>query len=193
MGDLRPGQKVTISYQNAQGVLAADRVEQVPLRYTGMVTAIDPNEHKMMLQTSWDRDRKLSLSDTCGVVLRDQQAGAVTDIKPGDHVTVVYETPSGWDTVRQIAQTSASFTGSLTAIDLRARTVSAKDVFGVKQFNLAKDCAIVMDGRIDAPLLNLRPGERLTFNYDDVNGVNVANRIAPAQGAHESNTAQANQ
>jgi hypothetical protein len=49
-----------------------------------------------------------------------------------------------------------------------------------------------MDGRIDAPLMDLRPGQRLTINYDEVNGVNVANRIAPAEGSHEATTAQAN-
>jgi hypothetical protein len=41
-------------------------------------------------------------------------------------------------------------------------------------------------------LMNLRPGQRLTINYDEVNGVDVANRIAPAEAAHESTTAQAN-
>ncbi len=35
MNDLRPGEKVTVSYQDANGVLIADRVEQQPMRYDG--------------------------------------------------------------------------------------------------------------------------------------------------------------
>ena len=29
---------------------------------------------------------------------------------------------------------------------------------------------------------DLRPGEKLTFSYDEINGVNVANRIATVGG-----------
>jgi hypothetical protein len=65
-------------------------------------------------------------------------------------------------------------------------------LFGVKQFNLADNCSIVLDGRTDAPFIKLRLGQRLTINYDDVNGVNVANRIGPAEAAREAATAQAN-
>lgn len=39
--DLRPGEKVTVNYQNADGVLVADRIEQQPMCYEGMVKAID--------------------------------------------------------------------------------------------------------------------------------------------------------
>ena len=42
--DLRPGEKVTVSYQDSHGVLIADRVEQQPMRFEGMVTAIDPGQ-----------------------------------------------------------------------------------------------------------------------------------------------------
>src|SRR5271170_5776977 len=41
--DLRPGEKVTVNYQNADGVLVADRIEQQRMCYDGMVKAIDPN------------------------------------------------------------------------------------------------------------------------------------------------------
>jgi len=192
MTDLRPGEKVKVGYLDAQGVLAADRVEQIPLDYQGMVKSLDTNQNYLVLQSSMGRERKLTLADNCRIMLRDNASGQISDIQPGDHVTVVYEEPSGSEIARQITQSSQSFTGSLTAIDLNARTVSAKDVFGVKQFNLAKDCAIVINGQTDAPLMDLRPGERLMFNYDEINGVNVANRIAPAPNSREATTAQAN-
>ena len=78
----------------------------------------------------------------------------------------------------------------LVAIDLQNRTISAKGSSGVKQFSLAGNCAIVMYGKTDAPLANVRPDERLTINYNEINGVNVANRVAPIESA-ESTAAQA--
>jgi len=189
--DLRPGQKVTVGYQDAHGVYAADRVEQEAMRFHSVVKAIDPAQRELVLR-HWDRDTKFVLADDCSVLLHDQKNGELANIKPGDHVTVVYESPSGPDIVRQIAQTSVSFTGSIVAIDLPHRAISVEGAFGAKQFSLANDCSIVMDGTIEAPMMDLHPGQRLNIHYDEVNGVNVANRIAPAGNAREATTAQVN-
>lgn len=189
--DLRPGQKVIVGYRDVDGVMAADRVEQVAMRHTGIVKVMEPESRRLVLRI-WERDNTFVLAADCKVVLHDKDDAAPADIKPGDHVTVVYETPYGGDVVRQIAQTSVRFTGSVVAIDLPHRLVSADGLFGVKQFNLADNCSIVMDGRINASMTSLRPGARLTFSYDEVNGVNVANRIAPAESEHMAATAQAN-
>src|SRR5208282_4283724 len=177
--DLRPGQKVTIGYRDVHGVLAADRIEQEAMRYRGIVKVMDPARRQLVLR-SWNREKTFRLAEDCKVILHDQQNSALASIKPGDHAMVVYESPSVPDVVRQIAQASVSFTGSVVAIDVPHRPVSAEGAFGVKHFSLVDDCSIVMNGRTDAPLMSLRPGERLTINYDEVNGVNVANRIAPA-------------
>jgi Cu/Ag efflux protein CusF len=191
INDLRPGEKVTIGYQDVHGVFAADRVVQEPMRFHGVVKAIDPAQRQLVLR-HWDHDRTFTLAENCKVILHEQNKAGLANIKLGDHVTVVYETPGGPEVVRQIAQTSVSFTGSVVAIDLPHRTVTVEDVLGTKQFSLANDCSIVMDNTLDAPMTDLRPGERLTINYDEVNGVNVANRIAPAEGARQAMTAQAN-
>ena len=55
---------------------------------------------------------------------------------------------------------------------------------------LADNCAIVLNGKTDGKLSQLRPDERLLFNYDTINGVNVVNRIAPApvEEQHDSLT-----
>ena len=52
------------------------------------------------------------------MVLLHQRSGVIKDIRPGDHVTVTFETPGDKPTAREIAQTSMEFTGELTAIDL---------------------------------------------------------------------------
>jgi Cu/Ag efflux protein CusF len=179
LGDLRPGQRVTVGYQDANGVLVADRVTQEPLRETGMVKAIDPAAHTLTLHVGI-MDKTCQLPADCVVTLRGGKSGTPAAIQTGDHVTVTYETPNGEPTAREIAQTSAMFTGDLTAIDLEQKTLKAKAAFTTKKFNVGDGCAIVANGKPDGKLTDLRPGENLTFNYDVVNGVNIVNRIAPA-------------
>lgn len=187
--DLRPGQKVTVRYVDAEGVLVADRVEQQPVRVEGTVKAVDVRNGLLVVHVRGG-DRTFQLPADCRVVLRDDKSGTTTDLQRGERVVVTYETPNGEPTAREIAQTSASFTGSLTAIDLTDRTVKAKSAFGSKEFHLGDGCVILLNGKADADLRDLRPGEKLTFNYEDVNGVNVVNRIASAAGAAEAMTAQ---
>ena len=185
IGDLRPGQRVTVGYQDANGVLVADRVTQQPLREEGMVKAIDPSAQTLTLHLGV-MDKTFQLPTDCEVTLRGDKSGTVADIQAGNHVTVTYEVPNGTATARAIAQTSESFTGDLTAIDLDQKTIKAKATFTAKKFNVGDDCAIVVNGKPDGKLTDLRPGESLTFNYDDVNGVNVVNRIAPAEARTRS-------
>lgn len=184
-GDLHPGEKVTVSFQNMHGVLIASRVTQEPMRYEGMVKAVDPANHTLTLhRTAWDK--KLQFPADCEIVLRDGKPGTLADIQVGNHVTVTYETPNYTPTARKIAQTSATFNGKLTAIDLDARTVKAGTAFSTKKFNVADNCAIVVNGKPDGRLADLRPDEDLVFSYDDINGVNVVNRIAPATARSDS-------
>lgn len=177
-GDLRPGEKVIVNYQDAQGVLIADRVEQRPMRYEGMVRSIDPAAHKLTLRVH-GLDRTLQIANGCNIVLRGEKAGTLNDIQAGNHVTVTYETPGNTPMARQIAQTSIAFTGKLTAIDLGEKTVKAESFLDTKRFNLADNCAIVINGKPDGKLADLKPDERLVLSYDEINGVNVVNRIAP--------------
>ena len=182
VGDLRPGQKVMVGYQNAHGVLVADRVTQQPMRDEGMVKAIDPATQTLTLHLGV-MDKKFQLPADCEVTLRGDRAGTVADIQPGNHVLITYEVPNGKPTARQIAQTSETFTGDLTAIDLDQKTMKAKAMFATKKFNVGDDCAVVINGKPGGKLTDLRPGESLRFSYDNVNGVNVVNRIAPANGS----------
>jgi hypothetical protein len=92
---------------------------------------------------------------------------------------VTYEIPNNKPTAREIAQTSETFTGLLTAIDLNTKTVKATALLDTKKFNLGDNCAIVINGKIDGQLADLKPNDKLVFSYDEINGVNVANRIAP--------------
>jgi len=45
---------------------------------------------------------------------------------------------------------------------------------------------IDLDGKGGGRFSDLKPNENLVFTYDDINGVNVVNRIAPAKETPES-------
>lgn len=188
IADLRAGEKVAVSYQNSHGVLIADRVEQQPMRYEGMVQAVNPAAHTMTVHVTGS-DKTFQVPGDCSVVLRGGKTGSVADIQTGDHVTITYETPGNALTAREIAQTSIEFTGRLTAIDLQERTLKAKALFGTKKFNVANDCAIVINGKPGGQLSDLKPDDNLVFSYDEINGVNVLNRIAPVTEAKPNSVA----
>ena len=188
ISDVHPGQRVTVRYQNASGVLVAGRVEQQPMRYEGAVKTIDPTKHTLVVHVR-GADKTFQIADDCKVALHKDKSGAPVDIQPGHHVTVTYELPGNLATAHQIAQTSDTFTGTLTAIDLNERTVKAKATFGSREFHLGNDCKIVLNGKTDGELRNLKPGDKLMFSYDDVNGISVANRIANAEQPSNALTA----
>jgi len=177
--DLRAGEKVTVSYEDTHGVLIASRVEQEPMRFEGMIKAIDNEQHMLTLHQR-TLDKQIQFPADCKIMLRDGKAGALADLKIGSHVAVTYETPGSTPMARQITQTSIPYTGTLTAIDLNDRTVKAKSMVATKKFILADNCTIVINGRTDGKLDELKPNDKLSFSYDEINGVNVVNRIGPA-------------
>ncbi len=187
--DLRAGQKVRIGYQNAYGVSVADHILQEPMRFEGIVQSIDPQQHTLVVRHRM-LDKVFTTPGETAVLLQGDKPGTLANVQVGERVTVTYEAPPGCLTARQIAQTSATFTGELTALDLSDRTLKAKTLFGTKEFELAKGCTIVVNGRLGRPLRELRPGDQVTVNYETVNGVCVANRIADGGMSPSQTTAQ---
>ena len=184
INSLRPGEKVKVSYQDQHGVLIADRVEEVPMRVEGTITALNSTNHMLTVRDTISHHCRLT--GRCQVELRGDKTGTLDDIKLGDYVTVTYETPNDKPTAREIAQTSQEFSGSVTAIDLDSRTVKAKAMFDSKEFHLADRCAIMVNGQPNGKLADLRPEEKVVLSYDDINGVNVVTRIAPESSASQS-------
>jgi len=184
LADLRAGQELAIYYQTTEGVRVANRIVQKSLTFAGVVNAIDPTKHTLTLRHH-ALDKTFEIGDECKVVLRDERAGTLGDVQPGHRVKVTYELPNRRATARQIAQTSATYSGALTAIDLTDRTVKAKNLVGEKQFNLANNCTVVLNGKPGGRLSDLKLGDKLVFNYDDVNGVNVVNRIVTGDTTRE--------
>jgi hypothetical protein len=191
--ELRPGQELEIQYENAHGVLVAHQVTRRDMTYTGTVNVMDGGKHILTVHRQGPA-KTFQIPDDCKVVLRDGKVGTLADVQPGHRVTVTYEVPDGAVTARKIAQTSFEFSGTLTAIDSNERTVKAKAFLDSKEFNLADDCAIVLNGQPNGHLRDLKLGDKLTLSYDNMNGVNVVSRIAPAEaGADSVHTASAGQ
>ena len=180
LADFRPGEKVDISYRNVDGVLIASSIAEVRLTYTGTVSAFSPAEHSLTLQHN-GAVRVFKLADNCSVTLNGDARGVLDNVQVGNRVTVTYETPNGQWTARRIEQPSLQFTGSLDAIHLADRTVSAgKKLTGEKEFHFASDCAFVNNGTLNGRMQDLRLGQNYELSYTTVNGVNIVTRIAPA-------------
>ena|ERR1051326_7129684 len=194
LSDLCPGEKVKIRYQNVEGVLVADRITEKGLRYSGTVEAVDPNTSTLTLENRVNskappHHKSWSVASDCKVVLHDGKTGTISDVKPGDMVTLIYELPYGSAVVYRIRDESSIFTGTIDAIDLLDRTVKAKEMFGEKKFDLAKHCQIIVNGRENGDMRDLVLGQQYRFTYEGVNGVNVVNRITPTQETKPAETA----
>lgn len=183
IGDLRPGEKVRVDYQKAHGTLIANRIEQQPMRFEGMLSEIDYKKHTFTLHhPTLDKDFRMSAD--CVVVFKGSRPGKFTDLKPGTHLLVTYETPENEPTAYRIEQTSLVFTGTVTALDLSARTLKARAPFDSKKFHVGNNCSIVLkredDGQQDH-LGDLKMNQKLVFSYDRINGADEVSRISLAE------------
>ena len=176
LADLRPGQKVEISYENAQGVPVADRIAQHNLVFTGYINAIDPAKRTLTVKHG-GFTRNFALADDCTVVIKDDNTKTLDDLKVGHTVNVIYESANDSLLARRIEQKSPTFTGTIKAIDAETRTVKAKDMLAEKTFHLADGCQIVVGGKLGGSLSDLRIGDRFAFTYEDMDGVLVADWI----------------
>jgi len=190
MSDLRAGEKVDVAYQDASGVLVADRIQQEPMTAQGTVKAVNLTGHTLTLRSGW-MDKKIQIPDNCVVTLSSDKSGSLADVQPGYYVTVTYELPNDKPVAREIEQTGTTFNGELRAVNLEDRTVIARSLFNTDTFHLADNCAIVINGKPDGQLSDLKLGNRMTFNYEDVNGVKIVNRIANEPARQESETTSA--
>jgi hypothetical protein len=189
--DLRPGQRVEVGYQDAQGVLVARAIDQEDVGFPGHITAMNPEERKLTIKGR-QFAKQFIIPDDCQVVLKDDKEGPVKDLKIGQFVNVIYEDPpNGSPTARRIEQESDTFVGKVRAIDAEANMIKAKRFLREKKFHLAKGCQIVVNGQPGGELSDLRIGDEIAVNFEDEHGVLVANRIGREEEASETRTAQA--
>ena len=75
-------------------------------------------------------------------------------------------------------QKDKSFKGTVTAVDQGQKTVSARDFWGTKTFNVGNTCSVSLADQPSASLADLRPGQKVEVGYKNAQGVPVADRIA---------------
>lgn len=196
LGDLRPGEKVTIHYHRAEGVLIANRIAERPLRYTGTVHSVDQKAGILTMEEAplyrpFRGPRTFRIASDCKLFIRNEHGAKLADLRPGDRISVLYGLPGGSAVAYRIKDSSLAVVGKMEAIDMSTRTVRAKDAWGEKRFAVGKHCQIMLSDHKVGSLKDLVAGHTYQFTYEDVNGVNVLDRVAPAQGATPARTAAA--
>jgi Cu/Ag efflux protein CusF len=178
LGDLRPGEEVNIRYTDDNGVLIAKNIAQHNLAFRGHITAINPGAGTILVRHGLVT-HDFSLGPSYAVVMKDNKTATLNNLQLGDAVCVVFEPFHGSKMVQRIVQDSSTFVGTIAALDPATRSLKAIDAHGEKMFSVANNCPIVINGKWDESLRHLQVGERVTVNYDNADGVLVANRISP--------------
>jgi len=173
--DLRPGYRVEVSYLDNNGVRVARQVAQKNLVFRGNIAAIDPQAHTVKVKRGFYTETFIA-GDSCKVLFRDDPK-SLSDLRIGHKVTVSYLGPGDAKLARRIEQSGATFTGTVEAIDADDRTLKAQHLLSEKKFILAKDCPIVLAGKAGGKMSDLRIGDKLSFQYEEMDGVLVATTI----------------
>jgi len=186
---LRPGHKVEVYYQNARGVLVANRIVQHNQVINGYITAVDPAQRTLAIKSSGGK-KHFAVAEDCDVRLKDAKVGTLENLKIGHSVSIAYDPADGVWTAGKIEQKAEAFVGTIQAIDAGTRTVRARSFMSERKFNLADGCRIVVEDKADAGLRDLRIGDRVEFSYEDANGVLVVNRIGREPNVPDPESAQ---
>jgi hypothetical protein len=156
----------------------ADRVEQELMTCDGTVRTNDPTHHTLMLRFLL-LNKTFQIAPDCQIVLSDGKSGAITDVESGNYVKVTYETPGDEAVANKIAQTDATLHGRVIALNQTNRTITTATVlnFNPKEFHLADNCTIAVNGKTNAPLSDIKIFDKLVFTYNNIKGVNIVNCI----------------
>jgi hypothetical protein len=176
--DLQPGQQVDIRYRDENGVRIATHIAQHDLAYSGHIVSINPQDRTLLIKTG-AMTRQLTLAPNCAVHMRRMTNATLASLQTGDAVYVVYDRVNGSHVAQRIEENSAMFVGTIDAIDASSHSLKISDKQGERRFDLADNCPIVIDNRLNGTLYNLQIGERVKVDYNNVDGVLVADRVSP--------------
>ena len=175
--DLQLGHRVQVQYLTRDGVNVAARITQENDSFTGHITALDATGKTFKVKHGVST-KAFSLGEGCKIVVREEKGHSFGDLKLGNKVTVRYAPGIPQNVAFTVTQSSLEFTGTVEALDAAAGTLKARHMVGSKTFKMGEDCPIIANGGTNAKLRDLRIGDKITFQYEDVDGVLVANRIA---------------
>jgi len=78
---------------------------------------------------------------------------------------------------QKVVQPDKNFKGTVTAVDSKEKTVSARNFWGTKTFNIGDSCTVSLEDQPSASLEGLRPGQKVDISYQNARGVPVVDRI----------------
>lgn len=112
-------------------------------------------------------------------------AGLLTGALPTGTARGAGEDPNAGANAPSSAQSGASsaqqdlrFSGTVSAVDPTAQTVTVKAMVRSKTFHLAADAQIMVEGKSNATLGDLKVGDRVEVTYRDQDNTSVAQRIS---------------
>ena len=187
--DLRPGNHVEVNYVMKDGVKVASRISQKDATFTGHISAIDPVKRTFVVRSGLT-GKTFVAADDCKIVIRNEGSRGLSDLKIGHKVTVRYASTMQGYLAHKVDQNSLVFSGTVEAVDVTTDTVKAKQFLVGRKFKLGDDCPIIINGMAGGKLSDLRIGDQLLFNYEDVDGVLIANRISRESSPQKSDPDQ---
>ena len=170
--------------------------------YTGIITAIDPSGRTLDV-----KNKKFALSDACTYMIADKGTGSVSDLRPGQQVTVSYHIASvlpanrfqqepkagaGGQRIQvnnycyandvfvadSVQQELMTRNGAVRTNDLMQHTLMVRFLVLNKEFQIADDCQIVLsDGKVGA-ITDIQSGNYVTVTYETPGDKAVAHKIA---------------
>jgi hypothetical protein len=176
LADLRIGQSAEVSYEEVDGVPVAHRVVQTNPAYVGFIESVD-REARTLTVTKTSGKRTFKLADDCYIAPGKNSEGTFNDLKPGHKIVVTYEKSEKTFVAHRLESKSVEFSGVIRAIDVPARTVKVQALLSTRKFNLARNCAISIDGNPKAKLADLRIGQSVTMAYAESSGVYIAHHL----------------
>jgi Cu/Ag efflux protein CusF len=180
--DLRAGYRVEVQFVSKDGVKIASHISQRDSTYTGHVSTVDAAKRTFVVKSGLG-SKTFVAADDCKIIIRDEKSTGLADLKTGHKVTVHYASIRPENVAHKVEQGSLTFSGTVEAIDATTGTLKAKKAMTNRRFRIGDDCPIIVDGRAGGKLSDLRIGDKLSFDYEDVDGVLVASRIARENSA----------
>lgn len=175
LDQLKPDMEVVVTYQESDGVLVATHIAQRWYTHTGYIKAATPANREIVMERM-GMSRKYKVNDNTRLTIHNDSA-KLSELKPGQKVTVTYTKEDDVWLAQKVEDTSETFTGTVEAIDAGANSIKVKSLINTRKFNLGEGCKIVLNGETNGKLKDLRIGQKVTIDYEEVKGVMVAARI----------------
>lgn len=103
VNDLKPGQFVTVIYEDGKQRDLACRIEQRSETYVGTIRALDAGARTVKARTRLS-ERKFNLADDCSIVIEGHPDAHLSDLHIGDRVVISYEDKDGIAIVSRIGR-----------------------------------------------------------------------------------------